>query len=459
MADKVMIIGLDCAPPELVFERWREDLPNLRKLMEAGIYGKLESTVPPITVPAWTSMVTGKSPGRLGIYGMRNRQDHSYDRLIFANSLMVKEDTLWDVLGRKGKKVILIGIPQTYPPKPVNGCMVTCFLTPDTRSSYTYPESLRREIESWVGDYLLDVDNYRTDAKEDLIRQLYEMTERRFEVARHLLSERQWDFFMMVEIGVDRIHHAFWKYSDPRHDKYEPGSKYEAVIHDYYVYIDGKVGQLLDLIGEETAVIVVSDHGAKAMKGGVCVNEWLIDKGYLHLKERPAGIIPFAKARIDWKRTMAWGEGGYYSRIFLNVKGREPEGIIDAADYERVRDELKAGLEAICDERGVNLQTKIYKPEEVYREIRGVPPDLIVYFGDLSWRSVGSVGMGTILTDENDTGPDDANHDRYGIFVMRSPGLRSKGERKGLNILDIAPTVLSLFDIPPSEDLGGRVIE
>ena len=459
MGRKVLIIGLDCAPPDLVFEKWKNDLPVLRGLMEKGVYGPLKSTDPPITIPAWTSMVTSKNPGRLGLYGIRNRLDYSYDKMIFANSLLVKEDTLWDILSRHGKKVALLGVPQTYPPKSVNGHMITCFLTPDTNSNYTYPESLKGEIRSWVGEYLLDVDNFRTEEKDKLLEQIYEMTEKQFKVALHLLREKEWDFFMMVEMGVDRIHHGFWKFHDPKHIKYEPGSKYENAIRDYYLYVDRNVGELLSHIDSETTVLVVSDHGAKAMVGGVCVNEWLMQKGYLHLKEKPAGVIPFGKAKVDWKRTMAWGEGGYYSRIFLNVKGREPEGVIDPSDYERIREDLRKALEAITDDQGINIGTKVYKPEEIYSEVRRIPPDMIVYFGNLSWRSVGSVGLGSILTFENDTGPDDANHDTHGIFIMGGGSVMARGLREGLNLLDVAPTVLNLMGIEVPGDMEGRVIE
>ena len=427
--------------------------------MEEGIYGPLESTIPPITIPAWTSMVTSKNPGRLGLYGIRNRQDRSYDKMIFANSLLVKEDTLWDILSRKGKRVTLIGVPQTYPPKPVNGNMITCFLTPDTNSKYTYPESLKAKIRSWVGEYLLDVDNFRTEEKDKLLEQIYEMTGKQFEVALHLMKETGWDFFMMVVMGIDRIHHGFWKFHDPMHAKYQPGSKYENAIRDYYIYVDQKVGELLSCIDPETIVLVVSDHGAKAMVGGVCVNEWLIQKGYLHLKERPSGVIPFGKAKVDWKRTTAWGEGGYYSRIFLNLKGREPEGSIDPSDYDRIREELRKGLEAITDDQGNNIGTKVYKPEEVYSETRRIPPDLIVYFGNLSWRSVGSIGLGSVLTFENDTGPDDANHDTHGIFMMKGQSVHGRGQRAGLNLLDVAPTVLNLMGIDIPKDMEGKVIE
>jgi predicted AlkP superfamily phosphohydrolase/phosphomutase len=459
MAKRVLIIGLDSAPPHLVFDQWKERLLFLKSLMEEGIYGPLESTVPPITIPAWTSMMTGKNPGRLGLYGFRNRQDYSYDRMIFANSLLVKEDTLWDILSRRGKKVILIGVPQTYPPKPVNGSMISCFLAPDIEASYTYPASLKGEIRSWVGDYLLDVENFRTEEKDKLLDRIYEMTEKRFNVARHLLAEKEWDFFMLVEMGIDRIHHGFWKYSDPQHVKYEPGSRYEHAIRDYYVYVDQRVGELLSNVDGQTAILVVSDHGAKAMIGGVCINEWLMQNGYLHLMEKPTEVTPFSKAKVDWRRTIAWGEGGYYSRVFLNVKGREPEGIVDPSDYERVREDLKMGLECITDLKGGNIGTKVFKPEEVYPEVRGIPPDCIVYFGDLSWRSVGSVGHGAILTFENDMGPDDANHDTHGIFIMKGPTLRRRGFLQGLNLLDIAPTVLRLFGMETPEDMVGHPIE
>ena len=459
MGRKVLIIGLDCAPPDLVFEKWKNDLPVLRGLMEKGVYGPLKSTDPPITIPAWTSMVTSKNPGRLGLYGIRNRLDYSYEKMIFANSLLVKEDTLWDILSRRGKKVALLGVPQTYPPKSVNGHMITCFLTPDTNSNYTYPESLKGEIRSWVGEYLLDVDNFRTEEKDKLLEQIYEMTEKQFKVALHLLKEKEWDFFMMVEMGVDRIHHGFWKFHDPKHIKYEPGSKYENAIRDYYLYVDRNVGELLSHIDSETTVLVVSDHGAKAMVGGVCVNEWLMEKGYLHLKEKPAGVIPLGKAKVDWKRTMAWGEGGYYSRIFLNVKGREPEGVIAPSDYERIRENLRKALEAITDDRGITIGTKVYKPEEIYSEVRRIPPDLIVYFGNLSWRSVGSIGLGSTLTFKNDTGPDDANHDTHGIFIMKGTNVKARGLREGLNLLDVAPTVLNLMGVDIPGDMEGKVIE
>jgi predicted AlkP superfamily phosphohydrolase/phosphomutase len=207
-------------------------------------------------------------------------------------------------------------------------------------------------------------------------------------------------------------------------------------------------------------VLVVSDHGAKKMDGGICFNEWLIQKGYLKLDSYPEKVTPISPGLIDWRATRAWGDGGYYGRLFLNVRGREPQGTIAPADYERVRDDLIAAIAAIEDPQGRNIGSRAYRPEELYRETNGVPPDLIVYFGDLNWRSVGSVGHRSMYSGGNDTGPDDANHDWDGIFIS-STGERDGGGVRldGLQLMDVAPTLLSHYGLPIPGDMLGRVID
>jgi predicted AlkP superfamily phosphohydrolase/phosphomutase len=164
--------------------------------------------------------------------------------------------------------------------------------------------------------------------------------------------------------------------------------------------------------------------------------------------------------KVDWSRTRAWGDGGYYARVFLNVAGREPNGTVAREDYEKVRNELSAGLKAIPDEKGREIGTQVFRPEELYREVRGVAPDLIVYFGNLAWRSIGTVGGGKIHTFENDTGPDGANHAQNGIFLYRpAGGGMSEGRRlDGLRIIDIAPTILQLFGLPMPVDMEGKAL-
>jgi predicted AlkP superfamily phosphohydrolase/phosphomutase len=461
LSRKVLVVGLDSAPPRLVFDVFRDEMPTLSALIARGASARLESTNPPITVPAWTAMMSSKDPGQLGCYGFRNRKDHSYDGYAFANSAQVKEPRLWDLLGAAGKRSIVLGVPQTYPPRPIVGDMVTCFLTPTTKVAYTHPPELKAEVERIADGYVLDVDDFRTADKAALLERVYAKTRKHWAVARHLAATRPWDFFMLVEMGLDRIHHGFWSYMDPQHHKYEPGNPFEHAIRDYYRHLDRELAALLALVPRDTIVLVVSDHGSKRMEGGICFNEWLVRAGYLALRgPLPTTPTPIGKVAIDWSRTKAWGDGGYYGRCFLNVKGREPEGTIDPADYERVRDDLVAGIAAITDERGRCLGSQAFRPERIYRAVRGVAPDLIVYFGDLAWRSVGALGMGGIHTFENDTGPDEANHDWYGVFALSTagegPGAPLSGQLGDRSIYDVAPTVLRLFGQPVPADMIGR---
>ena len=460
-ATRVAIIGLDCAEPTLAFDRFAHRLPNITRLKEQGAWGNLRSCDPPITVPAWMSMMSSKEPGTLGYYGFRNRADRSYDKMTTATSLAVKEPLLWDHLGRAGKKVILLGVPQTYPPRAVNGLMVTDFLTPSIESQYTYPPDLKNEIVAMpdVHPYEFDVADFRTPDKGKIRDSIVRMTDKRFALAKRLMTTKPWDFFMMVEMGTDRVHHAFWQYMDPSHHRYESGNPFESVIEDYYVHVDRKIGELLSVLPPDTHVMVVSDHGGQCMDGGIALNEWLVQKGYLVLHEYPKAPSRLEALKVDWARTTAWGSGGYYGRLFLNVRGREAQGLIAPEDYEATRDKLIAELEALGDPDGKPIGTRVLKPESLYREVRGVaPPDLFIYFGDLRWRSVGTIGTGRLHTFENDTGPDDANHAPEGMLIAHGPGIESNGPIAGMQLMDVSPTVLRLFGLVVPGDMQGRTL-
>ena len=468
---KVFVAGLDCAPPAVLFHTSAENslglkdqLPNLGRLIDEGIYGSLSSSIPCITVPAWTSMLSSKDPGMLGFYGFRNRADYSYDRMTIATANTIHEKRVWDILSGAGKTSTVVGVPQTYPIKPLKGHLISSFLTPSTDRQYTFPQELRYEIGQVLDGqpYDVEVPQFRTEDKTYLLRQIQEMTEKRFAVIKYLLREKQWDFFMFVEIGLDRIHHGMWKYWDPGHPKHEPGNPYENAIPDYYRYLDRELGEIMGMLDDDTVVMVVSDHGAKAMEGGFAVNEWLRREGLLVLKEEPRyeGLVPFEKVEIDWEKTTAWGAGGYYARVFLNVEGREPLGKIPARDYEKVRDQVKEMIEALPDHEGKPMGSVAFKPEELYQEVRNVAPDLMVYFGNLRWRSIGSFGLPDLYTFENDLGPDDANHDQDGVFVLWDPR-QDRGGRyaEGLQLMDVAPTVLDLMGVPLPPDMQGRVVQ
>jgi predicted AlkP superfamily phosphohydrolase/phosphomutase len=458
-APRLLIIGLDCAEPSLVFGQWRDELPTLARLIRLGSYGTLESCIPAITVPAWSCMMGGRDPGELGIYGFRNRPDRSYQRMSTADGRAVRVPRLWDLASAAGWKVSVIGVPGTYPPQPVNGALVSCFLTPSVTSPYTYPPQLATQIANWVGDYLLDVPNFRSEEKERILRDIYTLCDQHFTVADRLLTHYMPDLLMLVDMGVDRIHHAFWKQMDARHPHYVPNAPWRTAIHDYYRHVDQRINDLLQRCGDETVILVVSDHGARPLMGGVRINQWLQVEGYLTLKQQPDRSIALDQAGIDWPRTRAWGAGGYYGRIFLNVRGREPEGTIAPSAYERERTALAERLRAMNGPDGQPLGNRVFIPQHIYRSVRGVAPDLIVYFGDLAWRALGTVGGDELYTTENDTGPDDANHAQYGLFIYYDPQQPGKGRRiDNAQIYDILPTLMHRFQLPAPVGLRGKIL-
>src|SRR5882672_2067334 len=312
---KICVLGLDCAAPEIVFGD--ERLVNLRRLMGGGVYGRLESVTPPITVPAWMCMATSQDPGSLGIYGFRNRSDYSYDKLAFVNSASITAPAIWDYLEREGKRSIIVGVPPNYPPRRVNGISIGCFLTPDTvKNNFTHPPEIKAKLTELVQEYPVDAKNFRTDRKDWLKEEIFSVSRKQWKVVRWLLSEQEWDYFQFVDIGMDRMHHGFWNFFDAKHVQFQPGNPFQDAIPEYYRWLDEQIGAVLEMLTEDTIVLLVSDHGAQRLDGGFAINEWLIREGLLVLHEYPKTLTPFEKLSVDWSRTRVWSEGGYCARLF-----------------------------------------------------------------------------------------------------------------------------------------------
>jgi predicted AlkP superfamily phosphohydrolase/phosphomutase len=228
------------------------------------------------------------------------------------------------------------------------------------------------------------------------------------------------------------------------------------VIRDYYAYVDHEIGTLLELLDDDTNVLVVSDHGAQRLEGGFCVNEWLRREGLLVLKEPVTKPTPFSPSLVDWDRTRVWSEGGYYARVFFNIKGREPQGIVLESEYDDLVQDMTARFHALRDDRGEIMGSLVFQPRDLYKNLRNVPPDLIVHFGALYWRSIGGLGYESLYLQENDTGPDDCNHAQFGSFLLAAPNLPLRGEVEGMHLLDIAPTLLDLAGSETPESMQGR---
>ena len=452
--DRVMVIGLDSAPPSTTFERFLPVMPNLAEILDSSVYGPLRSAHPPITVPAWAVMATGLTPGELGMYGFRHRKPGDYTDYYLITSRNLDRPTVWDFLAERDLKSLLIGFPPSYPPMKVQGWVISDFHTPSDAKNYTYPSWFRMEVERLAGGRFIHDVEFRVEDRRPLTRELWRMTEQHLKVVEKLARSKDWSLLWYVEIGVDRLHHAFWKFFDENHPRHVEDPELAEFVENYYKLIDDGIGRLRRA-APDAHLLIVSDHGAKAMEGAFVINEWLADNGYLDF-ERPEEQTPFNRVKVNWDRTKAWGWGGYYARIFVNMRGREPNGVVDPEDAESLIRQIADDLNKVTLPNGRRMGAQVYLPRELYPEVRGDAPDAIAYFGDLAWRSAGTVGHGRWFLEENDTGPDDAVHDWDGIFVLYDPEGRVPARQNSKEIYDVVPTILEIFGIP--RGLRGRIL-
>lgn len=445
----VAVIGLDCLEPSLAFGSLSGSLPHLEGLMARGRWGRLTSTIPPITVPAWMCMATGRDPGQLGIYGFRNRREPTYGPLATAGADWARAPRLWDVASAAGLTSVVLGWPLTYPATPLKGAMVSGPLTPPGGEGGVWPPSLAPRLERWAGgEYLFDVKNFRAAPRQELYAQLETMARRRFAVARGLHGLYRPELFMMVEMSPDRLQHAFWEQPE--------------LVAGHYRLLDSLVGELVAALPPETLVLVVSDHGARPLEGGLALNQWLRGRGYLVLKNPPAAPAPLAPEMVDWPRSKVWADGGYYGRIYLNLAGREPSGAVPPSEAEALLTRLSAELEAMAGPDGTPLGNQVFRPRDIYRETRGLPPELILYPGDLAWRALATVWPTEepVFTAGNDSGPDGANHAQEGVLIA-APAARGRlaqagREVQGARLYDIFPSLCARLGLPHGEPGPGE---
>ena len=301
---RVLVIGIDCLTPQLFFDRYLHRMPHTQALLNTSLWGRLESTTPPITIPAWPCMVTGKDPGQLGLYGFRNRRRHAEVELRLADGAWIESPTLWQLLSRRRRRSVVLGVPMTHPVKPILGNLVAGIPLPSTTTRWTHPPELASELEAL--DYMVDVKKFRTHHLEQLGADLIRLRDSRFRAAQLLLKREAWDLFFMVDMSVDRLHHAFWAHAHADHVLHDPNTPHGSFMEDFYAGLDQRLGELLAEVADDTAVFIVSDHGARSMRGSFRVNEWLLAQGDLQLKTRPQETSPLDEGMIDFSKSRAW---------------------------------------------------------------------------------------------------------------------------------------------------------
>jgi len=500
---KVIVIGVDGATFKIIKPLVEKgELPNFKKLMEEGVWGELESTVPPLSGPAWASFQTGKSPAGHGIFDFVNKKPNSYETY-YINSTHIKGIRFWDILGSYGLKVGIINVMVTYPPRPVNGFLLTGGLTPRGKP-FAYPESLGKEIEERFGTYRLwDVGGISlTEGEEkEFINAYFSNEKRRIEMAKYLMKEKEWDFFMVMLEGADPLQHELWKYIDEGHPLYQPDAPeyIKQAIPNFYKMVDGFLGECIDMLGDEATICVMSDHGFGPLYRYFLVNNFLLEIGMLKLKRsvttrvkeailkhggsleqmyriaRKIGVnraistfrrggkekmlnwLTLSYKDIDWSRTKAFAVGTS-GHIYLNVKGREPQGIIEPGkEYEETREFIIQNLISLRDpETDEKVIEKVFRREELYRG------KFFDHAPDISF--LPNKGYGTLHREQFIApstfvdSPTSGTHRINGIILFYGPEIRAGKQIEGAKIYDLAPTILHLYGLPIPDDMDGRVL-
>lgn len=509
--DRVLVIGLD-GGTWTILDPWIRDgtLPALGRIRERGAWGPLTSTLPPLTPPAWATFLTGKGPGKHGVFHFAEASATTADFAAgtpqLVDSRSIQSSTLWDILGHHGRRIVTINVPMSYPPRPVPGVMVTCLLTPPDAPVFTYPPELspllsgyRIDLERFIGEkpFARDEDGARhkriVEPTLELVREFHEMEETRVETALELMRSEPWDAFTVVFTAPDRMGHYLWPYhfsEDDTAPAMEPSMHraLHAAIRDVYRVIDRGIGRLIDEAGPNAHVILLSDHGmGPAYSKNVQWDSWLHSKGLVALdrdfasspdtwmlrlgiprdrlgaavrripglrSSRAVGRARASKsARVDLQRSTA-----YYVRLYDPLGGIR----INATGAARasLRDRLRKEIKELTDpSTGRPVVRQVIDREECYSgPYARSMPDLLILMEPEYGSSDRLSSYSRFVTKRASVG-DPGGHRSEGIFAIAGPAVTKRSDPlDGVGIVDIAPTVLHLLDLPVPDDMDGRVV-
>ncbi len=501
-ARKLIIIGLDGATFD-VLEPWMRagKLPGFARLVREGASGLLRSTTPPVTGPAWTSFMTGVSPGQHGVFDFVKRVEGRISRRVIT-CRDFRAPTVWRYLTAAKKTVGLANIPITYPPPRVDGFAIPGMLTPVTEGEYARPEGLMRELNDAIGGYIHDVlwVHYARDGlsgAERFIDDLMRCLEKRIEAFFHLMNERPTDVFMGVFTETDRLQHFLWEFIHPARPLDSREQALAAKVEAFYRRLDGFFVELMARIEGRADLLVVSDHGFGPLEGTVYINRWLEKKGYLAVRwgrvrminlkravfrvvrallgvrdlneiRRRLGMRPKSRAIlysffddcIDWSRTTAYSSSGSEQGIYVNLRGREPEGTVEAgADYERVRASLLADLEDLRDPRSRRrLPMLLARREDLYQgPHRDDAPDIAAFVDQ--GRHVLDIKLSRRILERSNWVSGKGSHRYDGVLMGWGPSFAPGAKIEGAGIVDMTPAILHHQGLPIPEYMDGKVPE
>jgi len=500
---KLLVLGLDGATFDMIRPLAAEGrLPHLARLMEQGTAGPLRSTLPPVTAAAWSTFMTGQNPGRHGIYQWRTYDPTTYtglDEQIITASRLVGH-TFWDHLGAAGWRVGVITVPVTYPPWEVNGFLLSGYPCPDAQQNYTHPPQLARSLAE---SYNFSADHYLHATPQQILDDGLEMLKRRTSLALRMIDEMALDLCVLVLGEIDRAQHDFWRYADPRFPEHAAAPEaFRQAIARHYEVADLQLGHLLERVGDDVPVMVMSDHGGGPHPPRYFhTNAWLHEQGWLALKRArpgrtgqvlrrglaalrshlsfeeqlrrrlPASLVHRARrvslniANVDWSRTQAYRFNMYHPAegIEINLKGRQPQGTVQpGAEFESLVADIAAALRKARDpETGQPIASEVHRKEEIYHgPYLDIAPDLVVVLGGGHKAGIESRGAATTPVVLGDLPRDHSGvHTMDGIFIAHGPGIRSGASIAAAQIGDLASTILHLAGLPVPASMDGRVLE
>lgn len=503
--NRVLIIGLDGTTYEIL-EPFLSggEFPNIKRLMKDGCYGRVKSTIPPMSGSTWTSIQTGVNPGKHGVFDcMQRKKGETF--IEYLNSTFIKVPTLWDLLGKKGKKVGVVNAMMTYPPKDINGYMITGGLTPPGERFYSPrdvdPETkqvLENHIVAPYGGYDLIHDDW-----EGFLNDNIKAAESKKEVSTFLMQRSDWDFFIIIFGWTDAVQHMLWKFIDEKSPLWKDSYRnVKNPLHIFYKRLDKIIGDILKVVDKNSTVILLADHGFGPFYARININNFLRKEGYLYFKKN---FYTFAKrilleydlslvsARklahklgikrlkerfrdekqeilgkavlslfdMDLSKTKAYSLGTY-GEIFINMKGRDPDGIVmPGKESENLINEIILKLKELKDPTtGVSIIKEVFKKEEIFNgSYLDSAPDLIAV-PERGFCPNGSFCFSSRRIVET-TDYASGTHEIDGGICVFSGNNINKGKclSKNISIMDIAPTVLYLLGVPIPDYFDGDVIE
>ncbi len=507
---KLIIIGLDGATFDLI-KPWAAEgkLPTLAKLMQEGVTGELESTLPPVTSPAWPTFMTGKNPGKHGVFDFIRPRAGTFD---MVNASQIKGKLLWEILGEAGYSVGVLNVPITYPPRKVTGYMVPGLLSPD-QGKTVYPPDLLKPYETELGKYRLTPNvQYKAGNEDEFIADLHDLIDTQLRYALRLMKDHPTDVLMLHFLATDNGSHALWRFMDRTHPRHDPAlaAKYGDALLKVYQHLDDAVRQVQEAAskgqpqrgasqGARGNVIVMSDHGFGPLHRTINLNILFIEKGLMHLKPRfftqvrwwafRNGLTPASaykilsqlgwqnitakvsrKARnemvskflsfedVDWSKTVAYSMG-HVGQIYINLRGREPHGLVSPDQYQAARQKVIDALSTLIDPAtGKSLVDCIIPREEAaqgpYAD-QGADLHLILDgYKTIAFPLFATEGR--VLTSQ--IRGDSGCHRLQGIFIGHGAAFAQGASIVGAKITDLAPTILHILNVPVPEDMDGHVL-